>query len=59
MVAINGVAIHELGCSNESAGKSIPCFQCGFDFVPDVPIVNVNLRRYAICPDCVSESEEA
>jgi hypothetical protein len=54
MVRVNGVTIHESGCPNESTGKPIPCFNCGFSFIPDAPIVNPYTRAYAICPDCLN-----
>ena len=50
LVCINGVPCHEQGCPDAWQGVPIPCWHCGFDFIPDN---KDNTGKYARCPDCL------
>ena len=45
---INGIRTHETGCPEAWKGSPRPCFQCGYDFIPEERFQNV-------CPDCIED----
>jgi len=53
LARIQGIVCHETGCylawQDPETGEAFPapCWQCGFDYVPDGPV-----GRYAVCSDC-------
>lgn len=47
IVAINGIACHEIGCPDSWKDTTRECFECGCDFSPE--------GRYdQTCPDCLN-----
>jgi hypothetical protein len=55
-VRINGVKVHEAGCPEAWRDTPIPCWVCGFDFLPIENPGIPSMRRYAVCPDCRNEA---
>ena len=47
-LTINGVVCHEHGCPNAWEGVPVPCWSCGFDFVPEE-----KAHTHVYCPDCI------
>lgn len=46
---INGVYCHEIGCPEAWRTRKVPCWECGYDFLPET-----RPNKYSLCPDCAN-----